>query len=93
MTGILVRRDETDFPGGPVVGTSPASAGDVGDPGQGRLHELRSRRAHAPALLQPVPCSAAREAAAVRSWSAGGERPQLPAAREGPRASTETKIL
>ena len=36
MTGILVRRDETEFPGGPVVETSPASEGDMGDPWPGK---------------------------------------------------------
>ena len=41
-----------DFPGGTVVGSPPANAGDTGSsPGPGRSHMLRSRRAHAPQLL------------------------------------------
>lgn len=61
MTGILVRRDETEFPGGPVAETSPLPVkGTWVTPGQGRLHVLRSHSAYAPQLLQLVLCSATR---------------------------------
>ena len=40
------------FPGGAVVGSLPANAGDTGsNPGLGRSHMLRSGWAHAPQLL------------------------------------------
>ena len=77
-----------------MVETSPAVQGTWVTPGQGRLHVLRGHSAHAPQLLQLVLCSATREATAVTSWSImAGEQPLLPAAREGPRAATELKIL
>ena len=41
-----------DFPGDPVVGNSPANAGDTGSsPDPGRSHMLQSNEAHAPQLL------------------------------------------
>ena len=64
-------RDEwKGFPGGAVVESLPANAGDTGSsPGLGRSHMLRSSWACEPQLLSPRVwslCSATREAAIVR---------------------------
>ena len=71
------------FPGGAVVGSLPASAGDAGSsPGLGGSHMPRSSWAHEPQLLSPRVwslCSAAGEAAIVggpRTAVKGG--PHLP---------------
>ena len=59
------------FPGGKVVESLPANAGDTGSsPGPGRSHMPRSHKARAPQLLSQCtwsPCSATREATAMRS--------------------------
>ena len=58
------------FPGGAVVESLPANAGDTGSsPGLGRSHVPRSGWAHEPQLLSLRVwslCSATREAAMVR---------------------------
>ena len=64
MTDILIRRDETDFPGGPVVETLPASAGDRGDPGSGE-----TPRAAEPLSPRTTPPAAGSELGSKRSRS------------------------
>ncbi|KAJ8793713.1 hypothetical protein J1605_003524 [Eschrichtius robustus] len=50
------RISERDFPGGTVVESPPANAGDTGSsPGPGRPHMLQSNWAHAPQLLSLQP--------------------------------------
>ena len=56
------RRKDGDFPGGPVVRSPPANAGDLGSiPGPGRFYLLRGNYACAtapePARLEPVLCN------------------------------------
>ena len=73
------------FPGGAVVGSPPAGAGDTGSsPGLGGSHMPRSGWAREPQLLSLRVwslCSAAREAAVVRgprtSMKGGPHLPQL----------------
>ena len=73
------------FPGGAVVGSPPANAGDTGSsPGLGRSHMPRSNWARAPQLLSLRVwslCSATREAAIVRgprtAMKNGPHLPQL----------------
>ena len=91
MLEILIK-NAVGFPGGAVVGSPPASAGDTGScPGPGGSHVPRSGWARGPQLLSLRVwslslrvwslCSAAGEAAAVRGLRAavkGGPRlPQL----------------
>ena len=83
------------FPGGAVVETLPANAGDTGSsPGLGRSHVPRSNWAREPQLLSLriwSLCSATREAAIVRGpRTVMKSGPRLPQLRESPR--TETKI-
>ena len=43
LAGCLIKELNQDFPGGAVVESLPANAGDTGSsPGQGRSHMLRS---------------------------------------------------
>ena len=70
------------FPGGAVVESLPASAGDTGSsPGLGRSHMPRSNWACEPQLLSLRLCSATREAAIVRgprtAMKSGPRLPQL----------------
>ena len=73
------------FPGGAVVGSLPANAGDTGSsPGLGRSHMPRSNYAREPQLLSLRVwslCSATREAATVRGprtvMKSGPHLPQL----------------
>ena len=73
------------FPGGAVVETLPANAGDTGlSPGLGGSHMPRSNWAHEPQLLSRRVwslCSATREAAIVRGphtvMKSGPRLPQL----------------
>ena len=73
------------FPGGTVVESLPANAGDTGSsPGLGRSHMPRSNWAHEPQLLSLRVwslCSATREAAIVRglrtAMKSGPRLPQL----------------
>ena len=73
------------FPGGAVVGSLPANAGDTcSSPGLGRSHVPRSNWAREPQLLSLRVwslCSATREAAMVRgprtAMKSGPHLPQL----------------
>ena len=73
------------FPGGAVVESLPANAGDTGlSPGLGRSHMPRSNWAHEPQLLSLRVwslCSATRQAAIVRgprtAMKGGPRLPQL----------------
>ena len=73
------------FPGGTVVESLPANAGDTGSsPGLGRSHMRRSSWAHEPQLLSLhvwSPCSATGEATIVRglgtAMKSGPCSPQL----------------
>ena len=73
------------FPGGAVVESLPANAGDTGSgPGPGRSHMPRSGWAHEPQLLSLrvwSPCFATGEAAIVRGprivMKSGPRSPQL----------------
>ena len=48
----LLKTNQEGFPGGSVVKSPPAGAGDMGsNPGPGGSHVLQSNRAHAPQLL------------------------------------------
>ena len=75
----------TSFPGGAVVESLPANAGDTGSsPGLGRSHMPRSNQACEPQLLSLSVwslCSATREAAIVRgprtTMKSGPHSPQL----------------
>ena len=77
------------FPGGAVVGSLPANAGDTGSsPGPGRSHMPQSNQAPEPRLLSLRVwslCSATREAATVR-----GPRTAM---RSGPRLPQLEKAL
>ena len=77
------------FPGGAVVGSLPANAGDTGSsPGLGGSHMPRSNQAREPQLLSRRVwslCSATREAATVR-----GPRTAM---KSGPRSPQLEKVL
>ena len=82
------------FPGGAVVESLPASAGDTGSsPGLGRSHMPRSGWAREPQLLSLrvwSSCSATREAATVRGpRTAMKSGPRSPG--ESPRTETKTQ--
>ena len=84
------------FPGGAVVESLPADAGDTGSsPGLGRSHMPRSSWAREPQLLSLrlwSLCSATREAAIVRGpRTAMKSGPRLPQLRESPRTETKTQ--
>ena len=80
-----IKRTKWGFPGGAVVGSLPANAGDTGSsPGLGRSHVPRSGWAREPQLLSLriwSLCSATREAAMVRgprtAMKSGPRLPQL----------------
>ena len=84
-----VKNDLRGFPGGAVVESLPANAGDTGSsPGLGRSHVPRSGWAREPQLLSLRVwslCSATREAAAVR-----GPRTAM---KSGPRSPQVGKAL
>ena len=81
----LKRKKILGFPGGAVVETLPADAGDTGSsPGLGRSHSPRSNWAREPQLLSLRVwslCSAQREAATVKglrtAMKSGPRLPQL----------------
>ena len=84
------------FPGGAVVESLPANAGDVGSsPGLGGSHMPRSDWACEPQLLSLrvwSPCSATREAATVRGLCTTMKSgPPLTTTRESPRRETKTQ--
>ena len=84
------------FPGGAVVESLPADAGDTGSsPGLGRSHMPRSSWAREPQLLRLRVwslCSATREAAIVKRPAHRDEEwPPLAATRESPRTETKTQ--
>ena len=59
-----------DFPGGPVIGSPPAKAGDTGSiPDPGRSHMLQPILRNYGSPHTESLCSTAREATAVRSLS------------------------
>ena len=77
------KRTGQGFPGGAVVESLPANAGDTGSsPGLGRSYMPRSNWAREPQLLSLHVwslCSATREAAIVRGWrTAMKSGPRLP---------------
>ena len=80
-----IKNEYGGFPGGAVVESLPANAGDTGSsPGLGRSHVPRSSWAHEPQLLSLRVwslCSATREAAIVRglrtAMKSGPRLPQL----------------
>ena len=79
----LLKNKTGGFPGGAVVGSPPANAGDAGSsPGLGGSHVPRSSWAREPWLLGLrvwSPCSAAGGAAAVGGPRAAmGSGPRLP---------------
>ena len=67
---VMLKKTKQGFPGGAVVETPPANAGDTGSsPGLGRSHMSRSNEAREPQLLSLRVwslCSATGEAATVR---------------------------
>ena len=81
----IIQKESWGFPGGAVVGSLPASAGDTGSgPGPGGSHMPRSGWAREPQLLSLRVwslCSATREAATVRgprtAMKSGPHLPQL----------------
>ena len=85
------------FPGGAVVESLPANAGDTGSsPGLGRSHMLQSSWAREPQLLSLCVwslCSATREAAcdSERPAHRDEEWPPLATTRESPRTETKTQ--
>ena len=84
------------FPGGAVVESLPANAGDTGSsPGLGRSHMPRSDWAREPQLLSLRVwslCSATREAAIMRGpRTAMKSGPPLATTRESPRRETKTQ--
>ena len=80
-----IKKPRLGFPGGAVVESLPANAGDTGSsPALGRSHMPRSNRAREPQLLNLCVwslCSATREATIVRGLStvmkSGPHLPQL----------------
>ena len=82
-------------PGGAVVGSPPASAGDTGSiPGLGGSHMPRSSWAREPQLLSLRTwslCSAGRGRDSERPAHRDEEWPPLAATGEGPRTETRTQ--
>ena len=85
LNELEIKKANTGFPGGAVVGNLPASAGDTGSsPGLGGSRMPRSSWAREPQLLSLCVwslCSATREAATVRgprtAMKSGPRSPQL----------------
>ena len=90
-----LRKSIGGFPGGAVVESLPANAGDTGSsPGLGRSRMLRSNWVREPQLLSLhiwSLCSATREAAMVRGPRTTIEWPPLAATRESSRTETKTQ--
>ena len=100
---LLYNKAEQGFPGGTVVESLPANAGDTGSsPGLGRCHMLQSNWAREPQLLSLRVwslCSAMREAAIVRgpctAMKSGPRSPQLEKAlaqKRRPNTAKKNKI-
>ena len=92
---ISIQERDVGFPGGAVVQSLPANAGDTGSsPGLGGSHMPRSDWAREPQLLSLriwSLCSATREAAIVRGpCTAMKSGPRLPL-EESPRTETKTQ--
>ena len=90
------KKPSMGFPGGAVVESLPANAGDTGSrPGLGGSHVPRSNWAREPQLLSLriwSLCSATREAAIVRGpRTVMKSGPRLPPTRESPRTETKTQ--
>ncbi|KAJ8785411.1 hypothetical protein J1605_007008 [Eschrichtius robustus] len=83
------------FPGGAVVESLPANAGDTGSsPGLGRSHVLRSSWAHEPQLLSLRVwslCSTRRGRDSERPVHRDEEWSPLATTRESPRTETKTQ--
>ena len=83
------------FPGGAVVESLPANAGDTGSsPGLGGSHMPRSNWAREPQLLSlrvRSLCSATRGHDSERPAHHNEEWPPLAATRESPRTETKTQ--
>ena len=83
------------FPGGAVVESLPADAGDTGSsPGLGGSHMLRSNEAREPQLLSLRVwslCSATRGRNSERPAHRDEEWPPLATTRESPRTETKTQ--
>ena len=93
---LLLRSSKPGFPGGAVVESLPANAGDTGSsPGLGRSHTPRSSWAREAQLLSLHVwslCSATREAAIVRGLrTAMKSGPRLPQLEKSPRTETKTQ--
>ena len=97
VTSTLIKEITSGFPGGTVVGSLPANAGDVGSsPGLGGSHMPRNNQAREPQLLSLRVwslCSATGEAATVRGprTATKSGRPSLAATAESPRTETKTQ--
>ena len=92
----IFKKQLMGFPGGAVVESLPANAGDTGSsPGLGRSHMPQSSWAREPQLLSLRVwslCSAAREATIVRGPAHRDEEwPPLATTRESPRTETKTQ--
>ena len=93
---ILPKKITEGFPGGAVVESLPANAGDMGSsPGLGRSHMPRSNWACEPQLLSLRVwslCSATREASRVRGpRTVMKSGPRLPQLEKSPRTETKTQ--
>ena len=93
---MLTLRKNTGFPGGAVVESLPANAGDTGSsPGLGRSHVPWSNYAREPQLLSLRVwslCSTTGEAAIMRGPAHCDEEwPPLATTREGPCTETKTQ--
>ena len=91
----MAKKHMRGFPGGAVVESLPAGAGDMGSsPGLGGSHMPRSNWAREPQLLSLRVwslCSATREAAIMRPAHHDEEWPPLATTRESPRTETKTQ--
>ena len=92
----FIKNPVMGFPGGAVVESLPAGAGDAGlGPGRGGSHMLRSGWAPAPQLLRPARLEpvlrGGRGHRSERPMHCSREWPPLAAARESPRAAGKTQ--
>ena len=92
---LSINKSGGGFPGGAVVESLPANAGDTGSsPGPGRSHMPRSNWAREPQLLSLriwSLCSATRGRDSERPAHHDEEWPPLAATRESPRTETKTQ--